>query len=115
MPGHIINPNEYPDDSLFAPRPPLERCTTVTGRHHNSRAAAADALPRSGTQRRRIFDLIAKHERGLTADDVQRITNLPQNSVNPRVHELAADGWIIDSGWKRETRYGSLATVWVAA
>jgi hypothetical protein len=116
MPGHIHNPNEWADDTLFAlPKPDLTRCTVVTGRTENSREAAARSLPRSGTQRRRIYELVKQSRGGLTADDVQRITNLPTNSVNPRVHELVKDGWLIDSGTKRDTRWGAPATVWVAA
>jgi hypothetical protein len=116
MPGHIHNPNEWADDTLFAlPKFDLTRCTVVTGRTENSREAAARALPRSGTQRRRIYELVKQSRGGLTADDVQRITNLPTNSVNPRVHELVKDGWLVDSGTKRDTRWGAPATVWVAA
>lgn len=116
MPGHINNPNEYPQDTLFAlPRPDLDRNTTVLGREHTSQVAAVRALPRSGSQRRRIYDLVKSTPGGLTADDVQRITQLPTNSVNPRVHELAADGWLVDSGERRLTRYNSPAIVWVAA
>ena len=116
MPGHINNPNEYPQDTLFAlPRPELNRNTTVLGREHTSQVAAVRALPRSGSQRRRIYDLVKSTPGGLTADDVQRITQLPTNSVNPRVHELAADGWLVDSGERRLTRYNSPAIVWVAA
>lgn len=116
MPGHINIPNEYPQDTLFAlPRPDLNRNTTVLGREHTSQVAAVRALPRSGSQRRRIYDLVKSTPGGLTADDVQRITQLPTNSVNPRVHELAADGWLVDSGERRLTRYNSPAIVWVAA
>lgn len=116
MPGHINNPNEYPQDTLFAlPPPDLNRNTTVLGREHTSQVAAVRALPRSGSQRRRIYDLVKSTPGGLTADDVQRITQLPTNSVNPRVHELAADGWLVDSGERRLTRYNSPAIVWVAA
>ncbi len=116
MPGHINNPNDWGQDTLFAlPRPDLNRNTTVTGRTETSRVAAVRAFPRSGTQRRRIYDLVKSTPSGLTADDVQRLTQLPTNSVNPRVHELALDGWLVDSGERRMTRYNSPAIVWVAA
>ena len=116
MPGYIFDPNNYDDDSLFAaPKPAVDRNTVVTGTHRNSHVAAANALPRSGSQRRRIYDLVAETVGGLTADDIQRLTNLPTNSVNPRVHELAKDGLLIDSGRRRDTRWGSPATVWVVA
>lgn len=95
-------------------RPALTRATTVPGATQESHEAARRALGRSGSQRRRIYELVLEHADGLTADDVQRLTGLPTNSVNPRVNELAGDGWLADSGQRRPTRYGVPATVWVA-
>lgn len=114
MPGQIHNPNEWEGDCLFGYRPALERQTTITGRQDTSREAARTALGRSGTQRVRIYELVRAHAGGLTTDDIQRLTNLPVNSCNPRVNELAADGWLTDSGQRRNTRYGKPAIVWVA-
>jgi len=96
-------------------RRPIDANTVVIGRTQTSVLAARTALGRSGSQRRRIYDLVTEHPDGLTADDIQRLTGFPVNSVNPRVNELAGDGWLIDSGDRRLTRYGSPATVWRAA
>jgi hypothetical protein len=105
-------------EPTYRPRvtvPALDRATTVAGRHHNSREAARRALGRSGTQRVKIYELVRAHPEGLTADDVQRLTSFPVNSVNPRVNELVNDGYLVDTGRRRETRYGVLATVWEVA
>lgn len=95
--------------------PALDRQTVIAGRHHNSREAARRALGRSGTQRVKIYELVKAHKDGLTADDIQRITGFPVNSVNPRVNELVNDGYLVDTGRRRITRNGSPATVWEVA
>lgn len=93
----------------------LDRQTVIVGRTQTSREAARRALGRSGTQRVKIYELVKAHPEGLTADDVQRLTGFPVNSVNPRVNELVTDGYLVDTGRRRETRYGVPATVWEVA
>jgi hypothetical protein len=113
--GKTLPPAAEP---TYRPRvtvPALDRQTTVAGRHHNSHEAARRALGRSGTQRVKIYELVKAHPEGLTADDVQRLTGFPVNSVNPRVNELVNDGYLVDTGRRRETRYGVPATVWEVA
>ena len=73
------------------------------------------ALPSSGTKRRAVYDLImANLSNGLTADEVQVITDFSPNTINPTIKGLADDGWIHDGGERRPTRTGALAIVWVA-
>lgn len=78
-----------------------------------SRAAAAGALPRSGTQRRKVLDAIAVSPDGMTDDEVMEATHVHPNSVRPRRGELVTEGWVVDSGRRRDTDAGNAAAVWV--
>ena len=83
MPGHIYGPDDWDDDTLFAaPKPPLERPHAAVSHTapDTSRQAAQEALGRSGSQRRRIYELIVSH-RGLTADEVCTLTEIGRAHV----------------------------------
>lgn len=77
--------------------------------------AAYAVYPRTGTQRRKVLNLIARAgERGLTDEEMQRSLRLPGNSERPRRLELEEGGWIVDSGRVRGTSAsGNPAIVWV--
>ena len=108
-------PSHTPPAPSKAQRPSIDRNTTINGRRETSRAAAQMALPSSGTKRRAVYDLImANLSNGLTADEVQVITDFSPNTINPTIKGLADDGWIHDGGERRPTRTGALAIVWVA-
>lgn len=96
-------------------RPALDRATTITGTAATSRTAAQHALPKAGSQRRRIYDALRCAGAGLTRDELEQQLGIPSNSMNPRLRELAQDGWIIDTGRTRPTRTGAPAIVWEAA
>jgi hypothetical protein len=98
-----------------AERPPIDGNHTTPGKNPLSQDAARRALGRSGTARERIYSIVKASRDGLTAYEIYNRTQLPQNSVAARVCNLAAEGWLIDSGRRRETSTGSIATVWVAA
>jgi hypothetical protein len=61
--------------------------------------------------------------RGLTCDEVEQLLEMPHQTASARVHELGKahmnpDGFerpqmLFDSGARRKTRHGQLATVWV--
>lgn len=93
-------------------RPALDRNTVAMGKQATSRAAAARALPRSGTKRAAIWELLKAHQ-GLTADEINAMTGISPNTINPTINSLAKDGWIADSGQRRLTRAGNEAIVWV--
>ena len=95
-------------------RPPLDRQTVIAGSAPTSRAAAQRAALRSGSQRRRIWDALRNSPTGLTRDELEVRLQIPCNSLNPRLRELATDGWISDTGRTRLTRSGSPAVVWEA-
>lgn len=48
----------------------------------------------------------------LTVEDVSRMLQKPEISVQPRVTELKNDGFLCDSGLRREGKWGTKITVW---
>ena len=96
-------------------RPAIDRNTVITGKRDTSRGAAARVLPSTGTKRRRVYDAImANMSNGMTCDEVCVETGMLVQSATSAINTLAHDGWLVDSGMRRPTRTGVLATVWVA-
>jgi hypothetical protein len=52
--------------------------------------------------------------KGMTADEISVLLELPAQSVSARINGLHRDAYIVDSGMRRKTRYGRNAIVWVA-
>lgn len=78
-------------------------------------AAAARALPRSGTQRRRVYDQIVRAgQDGLTDEEIGAFLRLSLNSVRPRRLELVEAGLVADSSRRRDTQGKNPAIVWIA-
>jgi hypothetical protein len=98
-----------------AERPALDANKTVPGKNPVSQDAARRALGKSGAARVRIYNIIKDSSNGLTADETRRLILLPFNSVSARICDLAAEGWLTDSGRRRITSTGATATVWVVA
>lgn len=104
-----------------AERPPLAGNHTALGKNPVSHDAARKALGKSGTARERIYNVVKNSRNylgfgnGLTADEIRLKTGLPQNSVAARVCNLAAEGWLIDSGRRRLTSADAMAIIWVVA
>ena len=98
-----------------AERPPLVANHTVPGKNPVSHDAARRALGKSGNARLRIYNIIKDTPQGLTADETRQLMKLPFNSVSARICDLAAEGWLTDSGKRRETSTGAMATVWITA
>jgi hypothetical protein len=92
-------------------QPALARNTVVTGRQRTSRNAAANALPKSGTNRARIFHFIKAHG-GATDEEVEIGLNLSGNTVRPCRVSLVKDGYVYDTGTVRQVRSGNDAIVW---
>jgi len=96
-------------------RPSIDRNTVITGKRDTSKGAAARVLPSTGTKRRRVYDAImANMSNGLTCDEVCIETGMLVQSATSAIHTLCQDGWLQDSGMRRPTRTGVLATVWIA-
>jgi Fic family protein len=83
-----------------------------TNARDTSRSAAEKALPRSGTRRKEIFDLIAEREFGLTDDEIEVLTGLTHQTASATRNSLMRDGLIVASGGARTNRRGNASIVW---
>lgn len=102
------------DLRLFDPSlPAADRNVAPVGRRHpdTARAAAERVLPRTGSKRRSVVELIARV--ALTAEEVGTRFGWPHQSYSATVSTLARDGWLEDSGERRTTSTGNDAIVWV--
>lgn len=79
-----------------------------------SRAAAEKQMPKTGSMRRRIYDLV--HSSGGLADfELERIMNGKHQSVSAGRRSLVIDGFLIDSGITRKNESGNDCSVWIIA
>jgi len=101
-------------------RPALDSPTVAIANNapDTSREAGEKAKSHSGKQRELIHFWIkwsSKSEsHGITADELSVLLLLPAQSISARINGLHKDGWIVDSGKRRNTRYGRKAIVWKA-
>lgn len=111
--------------NLFDARPAIDRPNTTTGNAwpETSHQAADRALPKSGTQRRKVYDLIAGASRadrsgwegqGLSDDQIRIALAIPFGSELARRNELVRDGWVVDSGNRGVTESGRATILWKA-
>jgi hypothetical protein len=75
-----------------------------------SKQAALENIPRSGTQRRRVFEAIATRT-GTTRDEIAAALNLPDSSTDARVWELKKGGFVMDSDMTKRTRNQGVAAI----
>lgn len=86
----------------------------ASGSPETERLAAIRAYPTSGTKRRKVLDYIARQgERGAIDEEVSDALSMRLYTAAPRRNELVRDGWVVDSGRRRQTSTGSQAVVWV--
>jgi transcription initiation factor IIE alpha subunit len=78
-----------------------------------SRAAVARNIGRAGTKKRRIYDLISKHN-GLTDDEIEVLTGYTHQSASSSRNRLMNDGFVYATEERRRTRQGEKAIVWKA-
>ena len=108
----------FTDLPLFAgieERPSIDRNVTRSGRQETSQEAARRALGRSGSQRNAIYEEIrSRGSDGMTCDEICEYLFLLVQSATSAINTLARDGWLEDSGRRRNTRSGNPAIVWVA-
>jgi hypothetical protein len=81
-----------------------------------SKAAAAHAKPRAGSQRQRLYIAVrAAGPRGMTAEEAAKATAIRLNSASTRMSELVRGDWLAESqGGTRKTSGGEQAIVYVA-
>lgn len=92
-------------------RPPTARRTDPD----TSRAAAALAEPRAGTNRAKaLAALRSAGQGGLTDFELADATGVAQTSIGVRRKELRDAGYVTDSGRRRPAPSGTPAIVWIA-
>jgi hypothetical protein len=86
------------------------------GAQTTARNAAISAYPRSGTQRRRVFDAIAQAWRddriGLTDDEIGRVPGISDTAHRTRRNELVDGGWVRATEATRPSTTGEPSIVW---
>lgn len=106
------------EEPKMGPRPPIERNVVAIGRRSpkTSQIAAERVLPRTGTKRKHVYDLIKQAgERGLCDHEIEQITGWLHQSASSIRNGLMNDGWIKDSGLRRNTPQSNKAIAWVVA
>lgn len=81
-----------------------------------SKEAAAFVLPRSGTQRARVYEYIkSRGDFGATDEEIETdLEMVATRSCRPRRKELVDAGLVKDSGQRRITTSGVNAIVWIS-
>lgn len=99
-------------DAMF-PSLPLFMQTAPHNGTRTSVDAAHDIKPHVPKLRSDVLlVLVARGAEGATAQEIEKATGLPGNTVRPRLVELRENGTVRDSGRKRSTDSGRLAVVW---
>ncbi len=101
-----------------APRRPIESNVVRIGRRspETSLNAAERLLPRTGTKRKTVYDLILSAGSYVLCDhEIEAQTGWLHQSASSIRNGLMNDGWIKDSGLRRNTPQGNKAIVWVVA
>lgn len=111
--GDQMNLTDLPLFAGIEERPSIDRNVTRSGPQETSQEAARRALGRTGCQRRAIYEETLRRG-GMTCDEICDRLQLLVQSATPAINTLARDGWLQDSGRRRNTRSGNPAIVWVA-
>ena len=97
-------------------KPPVERNVASVGARHpeTSHAAAARSLPATGSKRRMIMDAIRENG-GLCDWELERKFDWKHESASAARRSLVVDGWLEDSGKRKQVPdTGNAAIVWAA-
>lgn len=76
------------------------------------RDAAGRVLPKTGTMRRQILDLVWIHG-GLADFQIEELLNMKHQTASASRRSLVIDGFLIDSGKTRKNESGNECTIWV--
>lgn len=94
---------------------PEDICARRHGGNEESAAANAKIAGTKEAIRLRIYEhALSVGSIGITADEIAEEWACGHNHVAPRISELKAQGLLIPTEWRRETRSGCTARVLVA-
>ena len=116
--------NQMNDLQLFAPSRGLgayrediaiDRNTVIISpsAKPTSALAALNALPKSGSKRRRVYEYL-KQTGGATDEEIERALGISGNTVRPTRGSLVKDKFVIATDLERPTLAGNMAIVWKA-
>ena len=77
-----------------------------------SRNAAQKVLPKTGTIRRQVMDLVYIHN-GLADFELEELMNGKHQTISASRRSLVIDGFLIDSGKTRKNAQGNECTIWI--
>lgn len=78
---------------------------------NTSRKAAEKALPKTGTMRRQIYDLIFNNG-GLADFEIEERLNLKHQTASAARRSLVIDGFLVASDKVRRNESGNECTIW---
>ena len=64
------------------------------------------------TAKQRVLQLLQKVTVSLTTEEIAELLNISYGTVQPRLSELRAEGKVIDSGSRGETKWGKPCIKW---
>jgi hypothetical protein len=83
------------------------------GAQRTSIAAALNALPRTGSIRRKVYDyFVSCGLRGATDQEIEAALRISGNTLRPTRGSLVKDGFIIDTGTTRKNHNNEDCIVW---
>lgn len=83
-------------------------------RDSDTSKAAAESIGASKMRDAALGKISDSGREGMTSDELEVATGMRHQTASARIRELAMAGKVIDSGFRRRTRSGRTATVWVA-
>jgi len=87
--------------------------TIARNAQRTSIMAANNALPKTGSLRRKVYEyILAQGLRGATDQEVENTLHLDGNTVRPTRLSLIKDGYIVDTGTTRKNANGNECIVW---
>jgi hypothetical protein len=102
--------------NLFDSRRPVDEPKVIVANEaqDTSRIAAERIYPKTGTMRGRVAGILrATGPHGLTDEEIQARLKMSGNSERPARGQLVRDGWVKDSGRRRNQTNGNPAIVWI--
>lgn len=84
-------------------------------RGSDTSAAAAKSMATQATIMRDIIEAFVKNKRwvGATCDEIEKATKMRHQTASARIRQLVKMGRLKDSTFRRPTRSGRKATVWL--